>query len=380
MEFSPQKNDYIDYLLSSVERINRISEKMYTTSETYMAALQEDLDRNKAIYDTSKAVLIRDYGLSEKDFTDKRLQRAKDRLHPCSLAYVASKRGTGKTTLAVTTGTILASKGWRVLTIDLDDLCNTTTNLGISFHEITRFKHSSSDLFDPDLKDPSELVIRPFPKDLPTLSLIPSTFLLMNRERELNYILKNDPFIEARVLSRNLLRFKHYFDQFDYIVYDTKSSLSQVNENCFAALDTMVFVTDTSLNSLVGLTTQLGYWRRVASDIRLVTPYNKCIVLNKLQNTNLDREVYALLTGKKVYNDSKGRSQEIERLMLDSFGQLYKLFIDAPIRMKSAVKEVEKPSLPLVLNQTRATREAYMMFEALVNLLFDKGYLEIHEG
>lgn len=378
--FKAQKNDYIDYYLSALDSVRRLKSQMATLPKDRIDPLKRKLDTNMAAYEDSADILKKHFGFTGDQLANEEFMlKAKDRARPCSVAFVAAKGGPGKTTLAVNLATILAFKGWKVLLVDIDEQCNATLNVGLRLEEITKVRRSCRELFNPSLQDMEGMTLKPIP-ELPTLDLIPSTFLLMYQERELIYLMRDEPMLEARILTRNMLKFKDFFDQYDYVIFDTKPSLSQINENCFASLDTLIAVTDPGYNSLTGLSTLMGYWDKVARDIRLVTPYNECIALNKLQSANIDKEIYALLTGKKDYTDSRGNVIPIDPTMLQYFGEYYTLFIDPPIKHRSAIREREKIALPLVVNTTYQEREALKMFMDFTDALFEKGLLRINGG
>lgn len=377
--FRPDKNDYIDFYLTVLDQIRGLNTKKEESGDR--GKIDSLLDARYRELDTYATALKSDYGMTDDDLLDtRRLRRSRDRVRPCVIAPAAAKGGSGKTALSVNMASILASRGYRVLLIDIDEQCNSTLSVGISLRNITKIRRSCAELFDTDLRGIEGLCLKPLPDDLPTLDLIPSTFLLMYKERDLINLREKTPELEARILSRNMLRNRDFFDRYDFVVFDTKPSLSQVNENCFASLDTLIAVTDAGYNSLAGLSTLMGYWDHVARDIRLSTPYSECIVLNKLQNANIDREIYALLKGEQEYADGRGAMQPVDPNMIDFFGEYHRIFVDCPIRQRTAVREREKLALPLVIETQRAERDTLAMYSTLIDTMFSKGLLFAEGG
>lgn len=377
--FRPEKNDYIDFYLTVLDQIRSLTAKKADLGN--QGKMDSLLDARYKELDTYATVLKNDYGITDDILLDSRkLKKSRDRVRPCVIAPAAAKGGSGKTALSVNMSSILASRGYRVLLVDIDEQCNSTLSVGISLRNITKIRRNCAELFDSDLKGIEGLCLKPLPDDLPTLDLIPSTFLLMYKERDLINLREKTPELEARVLSRNMLRNRDFFDRYDFVVFDTKPSLSQINENCFASLDTLIAVTDAGYNSLAGLSTLMGYWDHVARDIRLSAPYSECIVLNKLQNANIDREIYALLKGESEYSDSRGTMQPVDPNMIDFFGEYHRLFVDCPIRQRTAVREREKLALPLVIETQRAEKETLAMYSSLIDMMFRKGLLFAEGG
>jgi len=135
------------------------------------------------------------------------------------------KGGVGKTTTAVNIAAALASKGMRVLVIDLDPQGNASTALGIEHHaEVTS-------IYEVLLGDvPLESVIRVSP-EAPGLSCVPATIHLTGAELELvslvarEYKLRHaiNTYLETTITPP------------DYIFIDCPPSLGLLTINAWAA-------------------------------------------------------------------------------------------------------------------------------------------------
>lgn len=210
------------------------------------------------------------------------------------IAFGTMKGGTGKTTLAFNLAGLLA-EGHKVLLWDIDPQCNLSQSAGMDIN--TRDVYTTKDVFDrPDtppekiavqLDDLSEnLWLMPGSIDLTlTEATLPSK---AGRELILRYYLEDN--IE-------------FFQQFDYILFDTNPSMSNVNQNGFVAADSIVLVSDVSLHSIRGAELFMYLWEDIRRSLRL--PENiKALVLNNYDSrTKLAGELMEFCSEKDNLRD-----------------------------------------------------------------------------
>lgn len=294
------------------------------------------------------------------------------------ICFTAEKGGVGKTTLSVNISAILANRGYKVLLVDTDEQCNATLDCGISIYDIASLKNCS-ELFGAEPGDVAGAIIKvPIP-ELPTLDLIPSSFQLMMLERTLTigayskYYDDNGreiptPLPEALVLKRNLEKLEGQLSDYDYMIFDTKPSLSHVNENVYACLDSMIAVTDCSYNGMIGLVSLLGFWEGIANSIGVVTPYNEALVLNKYrEGSKIKEEIYGILKGTNL--------DEVQQFARDLFGNYHDLFVEPPIKETVQFVERSAAALPIVVATEYKEKETLARLELLVDNLMKVGAL-----
>ncbi len=154
-------------------------------------------------------------------------------------AVANQKGGVGKTTTTISLGAALASKGKRVLVVDLDPQGNATTGLGVDGRQ---FERSVYDVLLNDI--PMVDVVEP--TGFNNLFVAPATLDLAGVEQEL-----------ASVISREL-RLKRALTSvegdFDYVFIDCPPSLGLITINAFAAATDILVPVQTEFYALEGLT------------------------------------------------------------------------------------------------------------------------------
>lgn len=189
-----------------------------------------------------------------------------------SICVGSLKGGTGKTSYVFHISSWFANAGYNVLLLDLDAQANTTSNLGID--EFASGFKSVVDLFEKQLP-PEEIIIKSPIEQIPTLDIIPSSVLLTGTELRLVNVAARE-----LILKNYFKKNKEYFSKYHYVIIDTNPSMSIVNTNAFAFANSIMLITDVSMNGLKGIELFTALWRDIAD--RLVVKDNiKGIVVNR---------------------------------------------------------------------------------------------------
>jgi chromosome partitioning protein len=171
------------------------------------------------------------------------------------------KGGVGKTMLCYNVGGMLSQMGNRVLIVDSDLQGNLTNNIGI---DRTGDIRTLYDVYNTDsLQPPPDRLIYQQPNtELPNLDLIPGSIFLHRAELRLAATAGRE-----QVLRGYLEDHRDYFSRYDHILIDTNPSMSIVNQNAVLVSDSILLVSDISMNSIEGSQLFIALWEE--SRIRL---------------------------------------------------------------------------------------------------------------
>jgi len=138
------------------------------------------------------------------------------------------KGGVGKTTTAVNIAAALATKGLRILVIDLDPQGNASTALNIDHSEGTPGVYEA-------LVDGTDLdeLVRPCP-DLPGLTVLPASIDLAGAEIELVSLVARETRLD-KALQSYLEDCEDAGDRIDYVLIDCPPSLGLLTVNALVA-------------------------------------------------------------------------------------------------------------------------------------------------
>ncbi len=143
------------------------------------------------------------------------------------ISIANQKGGVGKTTTAVNLAASLASKGKKVLLIDLDPQSNATTNLGF---QRTEFEYNIYHVLVGN-KEMSDIIVS---TDIKKLDLAPSNIGLVGIEKEF-YDKKNKK--RELILKEKIEKIK---SNYNFIIIDSPPALGPITINALGASDSVI--------------------------------------------------------------------------------------------------------------------------------------------
>ena len=186
------------------------------------------------------------------------------------------KGGTGKTSTIFNLAGLLGEEK-KVLLIDCDPQTNLSLNCGIdvTLQDIKTVK----DIFDGSIRAEEVIFKNPI-KELSGIDVIPSSIKMT--ATELQIISKAG---RENILQNFLSENKDVLDVYDYVMIDTNPSMGIVNQNAFLAADSIVLVSDVSLNGIQGAELFITLWEEARKHLRKDDNI-KALVLN-----NFDKRI-----------------------------------------------------------------------------------------
>ena len=241
------------------------------------------------------------------------------------ISFSNQKGGVGKTTTCVNLSAYLATKGYKVLIVDLDPQGTATSGLGFAKSEI---KNSLYNVMIDDMPI-ADAVVKTCVENL---DLLPSSIDLAGAEVELVYI-KDREHVLKRVLEKAR-------GSYDFITIDCPPSLGLLTINALAASDTVIIPIQSEYYALEGLS-------QLMNTIRLVVKHlNPALKIEGVVLTMSDNRAII----------SRQISDEIKKF----FGKrVYETAIPRNIRLAEAPSH----GVPIMLHDTKCTgAKAYLAF------------------
>jgi chromosome partitioning protein len=188
------------------------------------------------------------------------------------------KGGTGKTATLFNLAGLLA-ENYKILLIDCDPQTNLSLNCGVDI--TVKNLHTIIDIFEnSSLAKAENIIFRNPIKELQNIDLIPSSIKLTSTELQIvsragrENILKNFISANTQVLS-----------EYDYILIDTNPSMGIINQNAFLVADSIILISDVSLNGIQGAELFIELWADTRRNLNKEDNI-KALILN-----NLDRRI-----------------------------------------------------------------------------------------
>ena len=186
------------------------------------------------------------------------------------------KGGTGKTATLFNLAGLLA-ENYRVLLIDCDPQTNLSLNCGVDI--TVNNLNTIIDIFEGNVSSDNVIFKNPI-KELKNIDIIPSNIKLTATELQ----------IVSKAGRENILRNfiasnKRAMGEYDYILIDTNPSMGIINQNAFLAADSIILVSDVSLNGIQGAELFTELWSNARKNLNMANNI-KALILN-----NLDKRI-----------------------------------------------------------------------------------------
>lgn len=253
------------------------------------------------------------------------------------------KGGVGKTNSVVNISGILSEK-YKVLVVDVDPQGNATNNLGID--STKEHLKNIQNVFESNTPI-EEVVVKSPVKELPNLDVIPSSIFLAGTETKIvsyagrELILKN--YFEDN---------KDYLSQYDYIVIDTNPSMSIINQNAFLVSDSIILLSDVSMNAVNGAEQFVALWGASRRRLRKEDNVKGLIVNNLDKRIGLSRDIIEYYN---VHDDFKS------------------LVFKTIIPMNVKVKEAELEAKPI--NIYAKESPSHVAYQSIVKEMVQRGII-----
>lgn len=253
------------------------------------------------------------------------------------------KGGTGKTSMTFNLAGCIARTA-KVLVIDFDSQCNLSSNFNFDIFTEDPTVKTVADIFDDFNTDPWDIVVpSPIPQ-LPDLDLFPSTMYLYGTE--LNLSTRS---MREQIMQNYMKRNSTFFEQYDYVIFDTGPNMGLINQNAFFVSDHIVLVTDPDCNSAKGAHVFLTLWNTAR------------------EFSGLDNNVHALIVNNAERIKIVGELNEY--IMQHPY--LSTIYIDSPVIHTTRFKECSAQNVPIYFLKTenKQQEESRLKAEASIDNL-----------
>lgn len=274
---------------------------------------------------------------------------------PKVITFATLKGGAGKTMNLFNLAGIVASRGNKVLLIDVDPQCNLSANCGIDVADMgfTTVKDIFAKYRASEQPKAKDVIIEHPISGLDNLDIIPSSILLFNVEEDIT-ILEG----RTKILKSFVARNEKALAKYDYIFLDTNPSMSVFNINAFYVADAIVISTDVSSNSISGAELFCGLWDAKREQI------------NETAEVRKEDNIEALLIGN--YSARSNLSKELlDYVHTAAFSK--DIVLDTIIPATVQLKDTEVSHRPI--NLLHKGDKAHRAYENLADELTRKGIL-----
>lgn len=223
------------------------------------------------------------------------------------------KGGTGKTSTIFNLAGLLAER-FKVLLIDVDPQTNLSLNCGLDI-TVNNLK-TSRDIFE-SYEQVKNLIFKSPVKELPNMDIIPSSIGMTATELQIVSLAGRE-----NILRNFLLDNKEDINSYDYILIDTNPSMGVINQNAFLAADSIVLISDISLNGIQGAELFITLWGGIRERLRKADNIKALVINNFDKRIKLSSElmeyckdndaISPLVLNTVIYNSVQVKNSELE--------------------------------------------------------------------
>ena len=212
------------------------------------------------------------------------------------IAFSNQKGGVGKTTTCVNLSAYLATKGYKVLVVDLDPQGNATSGLGFAKSEV---KNSVYNVMVDEMPI-EDAVIKTC---VDGMDILPSNIDLAGAEVELVYI-KDREHVLARVLEKAR-------NSYDFITIDCPPSLGLLTINALAGADTVIIPIQSEYYAREGLSQLMNTIKLVVKHLNPSLKIEGVVLTMSDNRAIISRQISAEIKkffGKRVFETAIPRN------------------------------------------------------------------------
>lgn len=205
------------------------------------------------------------------------------------------KGGVGKSAMVVNIAGILAKQRKKVLILDTDPQGNSTSRCGIN--NADNDYEGIMDIYEKQI-NPSRAIIEKPMSSVPYIDLIPSSIVLTGTEMWL----VNQTAREF-ILRDYFEKHADFFKKYEYILIDSAPNLNLLNQNAFTISDSILLVSDVSIDGINGCKLFMKMWGEASRRLRI--PYNmKGIIINRFdKRINLSKQLQTYIRNNEIINE-----------------------------------------------------------------------------
>ena len=223
------------------------------------------------------------------------------------------KGGTGKTSTIFNLAGLLA-ESFKVLLIDVDPQTNLSLNCGVDI-TVNNLK-TSKNIFDGG-ESAKNLIFKSPVRELPNMDIIPSSIGMTATELQIVSLAGRE-----NILRNFLLENEKDLAAYDYILIDTNPSMGVINQNAFLAADSILLISDISLNGIQGAELFITLWGGIRERLRkaenikalLINNFDKRIKLSSelMDYCRENETINHIVLNTVIYNSVQIKNSELE--------------------------------------------------------------------
>ena len=221
--------------------------------------------------------------------------------------------GTGKTSTIFNLAGLLA-ESFKVLLIDVDPQTNLSLNCGVDI-TVNNLK-TSKNIFDGG-ESAKNLIFKSPVRELPNMDIIPSSIGMTATELQIVSLAGRE-----NILRNFLLDNEKDLAAYDYILIDTNPSMGVINQNAFLAADSILLISDISLNGIQGAELFITLWGGIRERLRkaenikalLINNFDKRIKLSSelMDYCRENETINHIVLNTVIYNSVQIKNSELE--------------------------------------------------------------------